>query len=1387
MFILRLVAFIFLAATTMANAQWVTSGSGMGARTGDQGLTNADGAAQSLGYANNAALEAASLLGYGATSEDGALWTAATSGIYDEDCRVLFGADCDELTDDIFRPQKPITQAALSLGFTGAIEQDAYLAVCGGLPDAQRCKQKGYEPTQYDASLCQMSVTDTDNLEFCQAHPDNASGDCSDLPRDDYEAVVLNNAPEIILPADWTPPSLSAGESPQSEIFQFRAVDVDNDPLTWSVHDTNGVFEINGQGMLSLAAALTMAGQNLYSAEVTVSDGIAFDTETVRFDVTRQNRPPQIMMPDGWLPPIIAADAGPGDSIISQLSASDPDNDALTWSITSTDYDVFQIDPQSAVVSLFEGGNVPEESPDSITLTVQVSDGELTDELTLKLDVEDPNSPPQIVLPADWMPSIVAHDAEQGTRLVDVLAAQDPDGDELTWSIAASDINIIAIDPQTGVLTLSPEDGLAGLEERPENISLTVQVSDGKLTDEQALVIPLEAEKVNNPPEIIVPAGFADNELAPYTNQNGPVGTLEGRDPDGDTLTWTLLEASPQIFTINAQTGILSHTAIGADDKLACAATSTNGAAKAGGGSSSGGQGNYPQGIVSVNANVFQDHSSSDFRSKRSGGSFSTSGKYHVVLERSNHRGGSFTTENRGAATYSYEGGSISVPALSATSVNSNLSPINSYLVFQNNSQADMRGVNGRVTFENPIVGIFYTDGGFDNTINSLGKPGAQYSRKYQQSKLGLEGGKDIAWIDPVDRRVLNFRSRTANIGDFLRVITTASSAPENGDDDNKEPAGPDTCTATLTVQLSDGQETDEETLTLAFADPNRGPQVFTPADWTPSTISNTTDAGALVIGTLGAVDPDGDILKWSLEGDNADLFSIGSLDGKIRLSQAYGEASSLPSKANVTVRVTDGRLSDTLALNIPIEKKLQTGSFASNTGTNGSFQFVSGDVQNIFNQDYTIMARFFHGSGGYSDPYFDYKKRKWLNRDAKETIFFWGGNSKGAAAKFLSGISLHVVGDTIRLQLGSDGSYLETRASIQRNRWHTVMFVVDADQRRKTKKHNWPVKMYLNGRRVGLNEFKFTSKNKGYKPIGTPEGNWPKQMASTSYTREVYVEFNDTPVAAIGVAGKVKPGWHWSDPERRHLPLRSSSFIHEVSIWQGDKSSVASGIYNNNRDVADYASTSIGRPRYSWKPGLLGQSKTEIHCGKIGKYWNYTQGIYTCRGTPDGDANLERHKDWTPGWGKGTDPKNFVIDRWKGTVTLANLANGPNPKNGKSDYVGPTAGNGEHRLDGDMHLYSGGFTFETQVYNKKFRKSFTGFVRAVPSALAIDACNTSSTVKFGNQPLKAWHQGGSWNQGYFSGLKKWHRWSAHCKTYNDDDIKAFAPRAMSGKTKPLN
>ena len=58
----------------MAAAQWVSSGCGIGGRSGGQGLTSPDGQAQSIGYSSLEDMEAAATLGYGASATDASNW-----------------------------------------------------------------------------------------------------------------------------------------------------------------------------------------------------------------------------------------------------------------------------------------------------------------------------------------------------------------------------------------------------------------------------------------------------------------------------------------------------------------------------------------------------------------------------------------------------------------------------------------------------------------------------------------------------------------------------------------------------------------------------------------------------------------------------------------------------------------------------------------------------------------------------------------------------------------------------------------------------------------------------------------------------------------------------------------------------------------------------------------------------------------------------------------------------------------------------------------------------------------------------------------------------------------------------------------------------------------
>ena len=1441
-----LIVLFVLSTTSSGIAQFVSSGTGSGVRSGSAGLMGFDAAAQSLGFANAEAMEAAAEQGYGETAEDGAAWTAASSGTFDMDCQVEFGQDCDEVDASVFKPLLPIIEQAIEEGYINITEKETYenavTSAGGSTDDAANCKAKGYSAEMDSAQLCVTATMDDEREDQCRARvnaPEGSDIDCSDLTEDEYTDVVTNSPPVIALPSGWTPPSLLTSSTAGTSIVALTATDPDNDPLTWSLTAGDGTFSVSGSGQVSLAQALGDMANSQISVTVQVSDGIATDSESFAFSVGLSNRPPRIQVPMDWIPGDIAGDAEPGDSIITVLGATDPDGDTLTWSVSAASPNIFDINPNTGRVTLTtdesripadrptsvsvtvrvsdgtlydeesfqlalaaipnrppriqvpmdwmpgdiaydaQGGDplitalgatdpdgdeltwsvsdaspnifdidattgrvtlttddsrIPADRPESVTVTIRVSDGTLYDEESFKLALADPpnrppeiidpeladgikvaftpeagaelvslsandpdgdelswslaaadidifaidqatgavtlgnptaltdmaerpqsvsftvqvsdgtltdtqelaivlNSAPRIQVPMDWVPGEVAYNAQSGDSLISALGATDADGDTLTWSFAASDLDIFAIDSATGVVTLNVENGVAGIEKRPNTVSFTVQVSDGELSDTQDLTIAF-GNPPNRAPEIIVPEGFAEKQFAPYGSPGTSVGALQGRDPDGDKLTWSLVQADPSIFAINADSGALTYNPLGANDQLSCVAG--GGSAKATSGSSAGGASGT--GLVSVSANVDQGQGYSDFRSKKQGGSLTDSGKYNVVLERSGHQGGTFTTEARSATNYEVNdaGKKISVPALNAATVNSNITPVNSYVVFQNNTREDFRNDEAVITFENPILGLYFTDGGFDRTIGALGKPGAQYSRASQQSKLGLENGKDIAWIDPVDRRKLRYRSRTAGIGDFLRVLTTASDG--GGSTGGGSSDAPDECSASVTVQLTDGELTDEETLKLAFGDPNRAPKIISPAGWVEPMIAAASSAGDMLVSVLAARDPDGDAVRWSLEGSNADWFNINERDGIISLSDALASAATRPNRATVIVRVSDGRLADTRELTFDIEE-VKYAIADPSFGLSGRAAFVGGGppetggraapIAAPFNGTYTIFTRFYKGDQGVSEYQYRWKRTKKGTRYVGEKIHvpqtIFSHNDADVLDPNDSGDATHLYirNGKLAIKIGSHNynhNITATNRPVGRG-WHTAMIVVDREgvhQKAGCGGSGWPVKkFYLDGNLL---------------PLSKPHIN--KQQTFLPGCRfKGQIRANRYMTLGIGDGFKGASGDYDSHRER---PLHPSHGVHEVTIWAGDMSQHKNKIMTAGQG-ANYPEVGVPMPVYWWKPGLIGEAET---------------------------ANGEV------------------------TMTVPNLANGAGPK-GR-----PLAGNGWTREAGDMHLYAGRFNF---------------------------------------------------------------------------------------------
>ena len=152
------------------------------------------------------------------------------------------------------------------------------------------------------------------------------------------------------------------------------------------------------QGQLRTKAALDYETKRSYAVTVSVSDGNGgTDTITVTINVTDVNETPANTAPvftDGTSTTrTIAENTATGQNIGTAISATDADNDTLTYSLGGTDASSFSIVSTSG--QLRTQAALDYETKTSYSVTVSVSDGNGgTDTITVTINVTDVNETP---------------------------------------------------------------------------------------------------------------------------------------------------------------------------------------------------------------------------------------------------------------------------------------------------------------------------------------------------------------------------------------------------------------------------------------------------------------------------------------------------------------------------------------------------------------------------------------------------------------------------------------------------------------------------------------------------------------------------------------------------------------------------------------------------------------------------------------------------------------------------------------------------------------------------------------------------------------------------------------------------------------------------------
>ncbi len=342
----------------------------------------------------------------------------------------------------------------------------------------------------------------------------------------------------------------------QIAAYEAAAADADGGPLSYSLSGTDAaLFTIDAAtGEVSFRAAPDFeapgddGGDNVYDIIVTASDGINSTDHNVAITVTNDNdNAPVFTSP-------ATANARENQTAAYMASATDADGDTLVYSLSGTDAALFTIDAATGEVSFIEAPDFEapgDDGGDNIyDIIVTASDGINSTNHNVAITVTNDNDN----IPAFTSPATA--NAQENQVAAYEAAAADADGDPLNYSLSGTDAALFTIDANTGVVSFkaAPDFEAPGDDGGDNVYDIIVTASDDTNSTNQNVAITVTNEN-DNAPAFTSPATVrvAENQVAAYE--------AAAADADGDPLSYSLSGTDAALFTIDADTGVVSFRA----------------------------------------------------------------------------------------------------------------------------------------------------------------------------------------------------------------------------------------------------------------------------------------------------------------------------------------------------------------------------------------------------------------------------------------------------------------------------------------------------------------------------------------------------------------------------------------------------------------------------------------------------------------------------------------------------------------------------------------------------------------------------------------------------------------------------------------------------------
>ena len=673
------------------------------------------------------------------------------------------------------------------------------------------------------------------------------------------------------------------------------ATDADDDPLTYTLSgnpDAASFAIDNTTGQLKIETALDYEIKSTYTVVVTVSDGEGgSDSISVTINVADVNETP--VFADGTTTTrAIVENVGADINIGTVVNATDPDtDDSLTYTLDGTNAASFAIDDKTG--QLKTKAALDYETKSSYSVMITVSDGTLTDSITVTINVtnldETPSNNPPIFDDGEETTRSIDENSDESTDIGSPISATDADNNTLAYLLSGDDASSFDIVSTTGQLKTK-----AALNYENENTYIvTVTVLDGSSTD--TIDVTINVSDVNEAP--VFAKESVTRNVAENTAENTSIGSaITATDPDSDTLEYSLGGTDSASFDIVNTTGQLkTKAALDYETKISYSVTITA-------------SDDNLTDTISVTINV------TDVNENRAPVFSQTSPISLSILIESDTASGdnigapvTATDPDNDTLTYSLGGDDASF--FSIVSSTGQLQTTAAFLsdtkvsysitVIANDGKGGTDSINvtvravGRTSQQVVNSAPEFTDG--DRTTRSVA----------ENTAAGENIGTPVAATDADTNDTLIYTLSGDPDAAAFSIVSTSGQLQTSAALDYETKSS-----YSVTVSVSDGNGSSDSiavTISVTDVDENRAP-TFTGSSITFS-IADIADAsvGDSIGIPITATDLDDDTLEYSLSGDDASKFSIDSSSGQLKITQTFIDDTSTSYSIKVITTDPDG------------------------------------------------------------------------------------------------------------------------------------------------------------------------------------------------------------------------------------------------------------------------------------------------------------------------------------------------------------------------------------------------------------------------------------------------------------------------------------------------